>query len=182
MPRKELDGAKLSADVSKLEREDQTSPPTARPSLMDAVRALATYIEARAKLGWTDAMIAVVLTKAGYSISADTLRCYRKRLRDEGLMAPLPAEGPKRRTRQAAIIPTKTATPLITEARRDTDIVAEASIAVVPAAAPPPAAATIPPADGIEVARAPPNPDLTLTPSPARTFRVDPTKLPPDRA
>ncbi len=88
MPRKILDGAKLDADVANLTAADRVSPPTARPSLMDAVRAFAGFIETRATLGWTDPMIAAVLTEAGYPIDPATLRSYRKRLRDEGLIKP----------------------------------------------------------------------------------------------
>lgn len=86
MPRKILDGAKLDADVANLTAADRVSPPTARPSLMDAVRAFAGFIETRATLGWTDPMIAAVLTEAGYPIDPATLRSYRKRMRDEGLI------------------------------------------------------------------------------------------------
>lgn len=177
MPRKALDGAKLAADIDRLEREDRTSPPAAQPSLMDAVRGLAGYIETRAKLGWTDPMIAVVLTEAGYPISADTLCSYRKRLRDEGLMEPLPVKGPKISTQPSAAIPARTVTPPPSEAERAPDLVGD-----VPVAAVPPATAVIPPTDEAAVARAPPDSDPTPTPSPTRTFRVDRTKLPPDRA
>lgn len=166
MPRKALDGAKLAADIDRLEREDQASPPAAQPSLMDAVRGLASYIETRAKLGWTDPMIAVVLTKAGYQISADTLRSYRKRLRDEGLMAPLP-DGGRKAKRPPAPITTAAAAPPIIETMPATQIVEAAPVIVAPAAT----SAT---------ARAPPGPNPP--PSSTRIFRVDPTKLPPDRA
>lgn len=108
---------------------------------MDAVRALASYIEARARLGWTDPMIAVVLTNAGYPISADTLRSYRKRLRDEGLMAPLTAGGSKSKMRPPVSVAAATLAPPTVEAISATDIVAEATVAVAPAAAPPAMAA-----------------------------------------
>lgn len=171
MPRKALDGTKLAADIDRLEREDQASPPAAQPSLMDAVRGLAGYIETRAKLGWTDPMIAVVLTEAGYPISADTLCSYRKRLRDEGLMAPLKAAGPKSKMWPLAGVTAAMTTPTV-EAISATDIVAPAAAA--------PATAGIPAAHDAATPRAPP--DLIPTPSPARVFRVDPTRLPPDRA
>lgn len=118
-----MDGAKLAADIDRLEREDKTSPPTAQPSLMDAVRGLATYIETRARLGWTDPMIAAVLTNAGYPISADTLRSYRKRLRDEGLMAPLPVEEQKNRTRPPAAIVTTVPLPTTVEVASTADAI-----------------------------------------------------------
>lgn len=175
MPRKALDGAKLAADIDRLEREDRTAPPTAQPSLMEAVRGLATYIETRARLGWTDPMIAVVLTSAGYPISAETLRSYRKRLRDEGLMAPLSVKGRQTNMRSRAVIPAGTAMPPTSKSEHSTDIVAD-----VPVAAMPPATAVMPPTDEAAVARAPPDP--APTPSPARLFRVDRIKLPPDRA
>ncbi|MDK2766618.1 MAG: hypothetical protein KYX69_02750 [Sphingomonas sp.] len=178
MPRKALDGAKLAADIDRLEREDKTSPPTAQPSLMDAVRGLATYIETRARLGWTDPMIAAVLTNAGYPISADTLRSYRKRLRDEGLMAPLPVEEQKNRTRPPAAIVTTVPLPTTVEVASTADAIG-APATVMPSGALPRTAA-IPTTEEAAMARAPPEPGLT--PSPARTFRVDPTKLPPDRA
>ena len=89
MPRKDLDGSKLSADVARLLAADKIAPPQARPSLMDAVRAFCGFIETRSKLGWTDGMIAAVLTEAGYPIGTATLRSYRKRMRDEGLLPPL---------------------------------------------------------------------------------------------
>lgn len=180
MPRKALDGAKLAADIDRLEREDQASPPAAQPSLMDAVRGLAGYIETRAKLGWTDPMIAVVLTEAGYPISADTLCSYRKRLRDEGLMAPLPVGGQKSRRRPpAANIVITAQLPTTVAAASATDPIEPT--ATVPAPSPP-ATAAIAAADESASARAPPDSDLTPTPSPTRTFRVDRTKLPPDRA
>lgn len=89
MPRKDFSGTTLAADVARLLAADKVSPPEARLSLMDVVRALCGFIETRSKLRWTDAMIAAVLTKAGYPIGAATLRSYRKRMRDEGLLPPL---------------------------------------------------------------------------------------------
>ncbi len=180
MPRKALDGAKLAADIDRLGREDQISPPTAQPSLMDAVRGLATYIETRTKLGWTDPMIAVVLTNAGYPISADTLRSYRKRLRDEGLMAPLIGGERKSKIRTAAFDVGPATTPVIENTHAAPDVV-DAPVSIMRAAAPM-ATAAIPAAEKAAVARAPPDPDLTPTQTPTRTFRVDRTKLPPDRA
>ncbi len=179
MPRKALDGAKLAADVSKLEREDQTSPPTAQPSLMDAVRALASYIETRARLGWTDPMIAVVLSKAGYPISAETLRSYRKRLRDEGLMAPLPDGKRKAKIGPPAHVTNPIAPTAAIEPVPAAPIV-EAAPAIVTPVAMPATVAAIPAVEEAAAARAPP--DQNPPQSPARTFRVDPTKLPPDQA
>lgn len=89
MPRKTFEGARLVEELSRLSEADRLSPPAARPSLMGVVRAFAAHIETRARLGWTDPMIAAVLTEAGYPIDAATLRSYRKRLRDEGLLPPL---------------------------------------------------------------------------------------------
>lgn len=83
MPRKTFAGSKLVRVAAELTAKDEASPPEARPTLMDAVRELTTFIEVRANLGWTDPMIAALLTEAGYPISAGTLRSYRKRLRDE---------------------------------------------------------------------------------------------------
>jgi len=180
MPRKALDGEKLAVDIDRLEREDQISPPAAQPSLMDAVRGLATYIETRAKLGWTDPMIAIVLTKAGYPISADTLRSYRKRLRDEGLMPPLPGSDQKGKTRTEAFEPGPATTPIIKTTPAAPDGI-DVTVSVAPAAAST-ATSAIRAANVAAGARAPPDPSLTPTQSPTRTFRVDRTKLPPDRA
>lgn len=88
MPRKAFAGSKLARDAARLLAHDEASPPEAKPSLMDAVRELGTFIETRAELGWTDPMIAELLTEAGYPISSGTLRSYRKRLRDERAKTP----------------------------------------------------------------------------------------------
>lgn len=82
MPRRVFDGHQLERAAARQRAEDLRSPPEAKPCLMDVVRAFAEHIEARAQLGWTDPMIAALLTEAGYPISAGTLRSYRKRLRD----------------------------------------------------------------------------------------------------
>ena len=87
MPRKELDGAALMADVARLAAADKASPPQACPSLMDAVRQLSGFIETRAALRWPSSAIAALLTEAGYPIDAATLRSYRARLRAEGATA-----------------------------------------------------------------------------------------------
>ncbi len=83
MPRKELDGARLTAEIARLTTADKPAPPAARPSLMEAVRQLSAFIETRATLRWSSAAIAAVLTEAGYAIDAATLRSYRSRLRAE---------------------------------------------------------------------------------------------------
>lgn len=179
MPRKTFDGIKLGQDIAQMQAADKMSPPSARPSLMDAVRAFATYIETRAKLGWTDPMIAAVLTEAGYAIDAATLRSYRKRMRDEGLMRPLPVheakaaapaeDRPTQRTHdQAATVVSAEPLP-----DRSVTVAADHVEGATPAAevtadaaprAPPPTSATAP------------------TPTPGRTFRVNPTNFPPNRA
>jgi hypothetical protein len=171
MPRKDLDGSKLAADVANLLAADAQSPPEARPSLMDAMRSLVGFIDARAGVGWTDPMIAKVLTEAGYPIEAATLRSYRKRMRDEGLMRPLaarktkavaPAEDrlPHRRRREAATAVPAEPLPNSTVTLAVSDVPTASTTAEVSADAAP---------------RAPP-------PAPGRTFRVNPTNLPPDRA
>lgn len=178
MPRKDLDGQKLAADVANLLAADAQSPPEARPSLMDAMRSFVRFIDARAKVGWTDPMIARVLTEAGYPIDPATLRSYRKRMRDEGLMPALPvrkikavapAEDPsphRKRGEAAAVVPAKPPPnrPVTT------------AVEHVPAATPPAEVS----ADAAP--RAPP-PDSAPAPStPGRTFRVNPNNFPPDRA
>ena len=171
MTRRQFDGTKLEKDIARLHAVDAKSPPVARPSLMDAVRAFAEFIEARAKLGWTDAMIASVLTEAGYSIDAATLRSYRKRMRDEGAISsasgraatPIaldPVE--KQSDRNWAADPVKAATVTRGPAKTtDTNTSGASGIGnVTPAARPPPSGS-----------------------SPIRrTFSVDPTKRPPDQA
>ncbi|WP_394653119.1 hypothetical protein [uncultured Sphingomonas sp.] len=179
MPRKSLDGAKLAKDVTRLLGEDQVSPPRARPSLMDAVRALATYIETRARLGWTDPMIARVLAEAGYPIDAATLRSYRKRLRDEGLMGPLPV----RKTRSAAPAEKRPTQHQLDVAATAFPVASPADAAVTAAADDVPA--SIPPAEvSADAAPRAPPPSSTAAPAPAmpgRTFRNNPTTLPPNR-
>lgn len=83
MARRTFAGGRLAEDAGRLRALDEASPPEAKPCLMEVVRTLADYIQTRSKLGWTDTMIADLLTEAGYPISAGTLRSYRKRLRDE---------------------------------------------------------------------------------------------------
>lgn len=83
MARRNFAGGKLVKDAERLRALDVASPPEAKPCLMEVVRTLSDYIDTRARLGWTDPMIAELLTEAGYPISAGTLRSYRKRLRDE---------------------------------------------------------------------------------------------------
>lgn len=180
MPRKDLNGPKLAADVANLLAADAQSPPEARPSLMDAMRSFVRFIDARAKVGWTDPMIARVLTEAGYPIDAATLRSYRKRMRDEGLMRPLPAHEAK------AGAPAKNCTT-----RRKSDEAATVSAdfdrdGIIPAANDAILAAA--PASKVSVdaaprAHPPPSPKSAPTPSTSgRTFRVNPTNFPPDRA
>lgn len=179
MPRKSLDGAKLAADVTKLLAADAHSPPQARPSLMDAMRSLVSFIDVRARLGWTDPMIARVLAEAGYPIDAATLRSYRKRLRDEGLMGPLSA----RKTNSAAPAqerPTqrkhdRAATTIPPEPLPDAAVTTAADD--MPAAIPPASVSTD------AAPRAPP-PSSTAAPAPSmpgRTFRNNPTTLPPNQ-
>ncbi len=165
MPRKTLDGRKLAVDVAQFTAADKLTPPEARPSLMDAVRAFAGYIDTRAKLGWTDPMIAAVLTEAGYPIDAATLRSYRKRLRDEGRVAPK-ALPPK----SAVHVPVDH-TPAISEKLATADAV------VVDLDGGADMASTKPEADNT-APRAPPNP----APASHRTFRIDPAIRPPHRA
>lgn len=169
MPRKAFDGIKLAEDVAQLQAADKMSPPSARPSLMDAVRAFATYIETRAKLGWTDPMIAAVLTQAGYTIDAATLRSYRRRMRDEGLLpleaVPSPATIPQ-------VMPTGTVNADVMSQDKAvapavmplTGTNASRSEVVSPKIEPPP--------------RAPPG---AFAP-PKRSFTIDPSNLKPDRA
>lgn len=176
MPRKVLNGAKLAEDVARMLGADKTSPPEAHPSLMDAVRALAGYIETRTKLRWTDAMVAKVLTEAGYPIGEATLRSYRKRLRDEGLMMAV-INAPAGRPPEIAEAP---AVPIVSAP----SVAMMSSIAEVDEPSAPPS----PVSTGGGV----PNPDLpdqpaprprsTGQPPPPRTFVVNIKNLPPDRA
>ena len=94
MPRKQLDGARLADDIARLASADKAAPPQTRPSLMDAVRQLSTFVETRATLRWSSAAIAAALTEAGYAIDAATLRSYRSRLRAKGGAAPVTAGEP----------------------------------------------------------------------------------------
>lgn len=181
MPRKALDGAKLAADVTRLLGEDQASPPDARPSLMDAVRALAGYIETRAKLGWTDPMIAAVLRQAGYEISAETLRSYRKRLRDEGLMAPPPAGGRRQVKASPAEAKVATVPPLTTVGRTPAFGDAVETPPAVPADRETPVITAPEPVskrNDDTRSRAPPDPVA----APRRSFSINPSLRPPDQA
>ncbi|WP_419809046.1 hypothetical protein [Sphingomonas sp.] len=166
MPRKMFDGEKLIADVARLGVIDRQSPPQARPSLMDAVREFAGFIDARTRLGWTDAMIAALLTAAGYEINAATLRSYRKRLRDEGLIT---ANQPLRRDARASSPPSVSPLP----AAAPTPVVTAEAPARGMSADEPPAAGPAP----VGSPRPPPSP-----PAGRRSFAVDRSSLPPDRA
>lgn len=171
MTRRHFDGTKLENDIAHLRALDATSPPVARPSLMDAVRAFAEFIDTRAKLGWTDAMIASVLTEAGYPINAATLRSYRKRMRDESSISstsnhttsPIVLDSAEKRSdRNWPADPVKAATVTSEPAKTtDTSTLSPSGVGnVTPAARPPP--------DRSSPSR--------------RTFSVDPTKRPPDHA
>lgn len=166
MPRKNLDGQKLAADVARLLDADAQSPPEARPSLMDAMRSLVRYIDARARLGWTDPMIARVLTEAGYPIGAATLRSYRKRMRDEGLSDRRDRKGPSPPVPAAPAAQPVPATPFVPpiEPHR-TD--AEPGVAQAGKQEPTPPSAKPEPAQSL---------------GGRRTFTVDRSIRPPDRA
>lgn len=170
MPRKAFDGNKLAEDIAQMQAADKMSPPSARPSLMDAVRALATYIETRTTLGWTDAMIAAVLTEAGYAIDAATLCSYRKRMRDAGLappkvvrspVAPIPQVMPTATIKVAAVATDKAVAPAGVSL---TDTTGSSVEVVPPGIGPPPRAAPGAPT------------------RPRRSFTIDPSNLKPDRA
>ena len=171
MTRRHFDGTKLENDIAHLRAVDATSPPAARPSLMDAVRAFAEFIDTRAKLGWTDAMIAAVLTESGYPINAATLRSYRKRMRDkrsahqtsDHVATPTSVVAPQGRgdrngaadTAQTSVITDASAKMPETIGSGDSD----ARSVTAPARAPPKGASPI-----------------------RRTYPVNPSKRPPDQA
>lgn len=165
MSRKAFPGSKLVRDAERLLAHDRASPPEARPTLMDAIRELQPFVEARAGLGWTDTMIARLLTEAGYPISAGTLRSYRKRLRDE-------------RTTMASGAAT---------ARDSTEETASGGLRKESDASLPRSLQEI---DGVEHVPAPAPAPMPSTahnaglsdPARARTFRVKGTNLPRDRA
>lgn len=160
MPRKELDGARLTADIARLATADKATPPQARPSLKDAVRQFSTFIETRAKLNWSSAAIAALLSEAGYVIDAATLRSYRSRLKAEagamppGTEKPLPA--PDRRP-DRLLPPAREEGPAA-----ETRSHARRAHAEPPAQAPP----AVPPAGER---------------TPRRPFRIDRSTIPSDR-
>lgn len=171
MTRRHFDGTKLENDIAHLRAVDATSPPAARPSLMDAVRAFAEFIDTRAKLGWTDAMIAAVLTEAGYPINAATLRSYRKRMRDKGSA---------RHTSDRVETPTAAVTPLRRGDQSGAADTAQTSVITNSSAKMP---ETIRSGDSdarsvTAAARAPPKGASPIR----RTFPVNPSKRPPDQA
>lgn len=176
MSRHEFDGDKLGHDVARLAAADKDSPPSAQPSLMDAVRDFAPFIETRTRLNWGDRKIAAVLTAAGYPIDAATLRSYRKRLRDEGLLPPLEGKGsdspvPVLAPKSAGPTPAPSALPIPATEAPQAGVDADHS--------------TMPPdppnRDGT-ASRAPPEPIPLAIPANTRRFSIDPTKRPLDRA
>lgn len=177
MPRKAFDGIKLADDIAQMQAADKMSPPSARPSLMDAVRQLATYIETRAKLGWTDAMIAAVLTEAGYAIEAATLRSYRARLRHEGLLPPRKGKAPKQSMPALTPVPAVRPPAPVTAQPIPIGPPAPGKVGVADTTA----SVAEPIVDSV-MSRAPPG----LAPAPSRAaprrFSIDPTKRPADRA
>ena len=177
MTRKAFDGVKLAEDLAQMQAADKVSPPSAQPSLMDVARQLATYIETRAKLGWTDTMIAAVLTEAGYAIAPGTLRSYRTRLRTEGLLPPLKDKAPKQSI--PASVPVPAGQPLGPVAAQPvpTPTPTMGKVGAVDV----PISNTGPNVDGV-MSRAPP--DIAPAPSKPtpRRFSIDPTKRPIDRA
>ena len=163
MPRHGFDGAKLGEDVARLAAADKASPPAARPSLMEAVRALAPFIETRTRLNWGDPKIAAVLSAAGYPIDAATLRSYRKRLRDEGLLPPLKANTPKQPISDTA--PVRSEVGVV----QSTPSIAKPEVEGTMSRAPPESAPT-------------PTPTPTPTSGSTRRFSINPAKRPLDRA
>lgn len=176
MPRHGFDGGKLGEDVARLAAADEASPPAARPSLMDAVRALAPFIATRTRLNWGDAKIAAVLSAAGYPIDAATLRSYRKRLRDEGLLPPLPVKAANQ-----TISPIVQATPGPPPAPRAPPATATAPVQGEVGVDRPATSIARPQNDGA-TSRAPPERTPSSTPAKIRHFSIDPTKRPLDRA
>ena len=171
MTRRHFDGTKLENDIAHLRAVDATSPPAARPSLMDAVRALAEFIDTRAKLGWTDAMIAAVLTEAGYPINAATLRSYRKRMRDKTLV---------HQTSDHVATPTAVVTPPGRGDQSGTADTGQTSVLTnASAEMPDPIRSGDTSARTVSAAaRAPPKGASPIR----RTFPVNPSKRPPDQA
>ncbi len=183
MPRRVFDGIKLSQDIAQMQAADKVSPPSAQPSLMDVVRQFATYIDTRAKLGWTETMIAAVLTEAGYAIGPATLRSYCTRLRNEGLLPPLTGKAPKQPIPAPAPVPAGRPPAPVAAQSIPISKLASDSVGVV--------AATMSIAEPIvdgAMSRAPPptGPTAETTPpaplAAGRTFKVNRTTLPPDRA
>lgn len=111
MARRNFAGGKLAKDAERLRALDAASPPEAKPCLMEVVRTLSDFIQTRAKLGYTDQMIADLLTEAGYPISAGTLRSYRKRLRDE-VDQPVTGKNSQPLAKPGSLDPTKSVTSL----------------------------------------------------------------------
>lgn len=160
MPRKELDGERLAIDIARLATADKISPPQARPSLMDAVRQLSTFIETRAGLRWSSAAIAAVLSEAGYVIDAATLRSYRSRLKAEaGTVPPVIETSPPD--------PNLLTDRLLSPARGSGPLVESSPKARPPHAAPP--------------AQAPPAAPPAGGTAPRRAFRIDRSTIPSDR-
>lgn len=177
MPRKAFDGIRVSQDIAQMQAADKVSPPSAKPSLMDVVRQLAGYIDTRARLGWTETMIAAVLTEAGYAIAPGTLRSYCTRLRNEGLLPPLTGKTPKQPIPTAGSAPaaqppvpgTAQPIPTITPTGAKADVV-DATMSIKE------------PNVDSAMSRGPP----VIAPAPPkaspRRFSIDPTKRPVDRA
>ncbi len=161
MARRTFAGSKLTQDAARLLANDRASPPEARPCLMDVVRSLSEFIEKRACLGWTDPMIAALLTEAGYPITPGTLRSYRKRLRDNRARGKTPDEA-------GAVI----ATPLPDEAPGKL---------AAPSAAPSLADDQF---DGLSPAAPSETPALMHPPGrpKPRSFAISRNNIPPDRA
>lgn len=164
MPRKAFAGNKLAFDAARLLADDVASPPEAKPNLMDAVRELTAFIEVRSDLGWTDPMIARLLTEAGYPISAGTLCSYRKRLRDERAITPAGTTDSVLAKTPTASVPTA-ATPRPGKPDVAAKAVNGSSIEPIP----------LQPLNGV------PKPSTADRPR-SRTFTVSGPNLPPARA
>lgn len=95
--RRHFDGAALATALRKQHQRDAESEPASLLTIMGAVRLLKPLIDDRRTRGWTDPMIATFFRELGVDISAETLRTYRSRLKQEAANASLAEAAPAAR-------------------------------------------------------------------------------------
>ncbi len=97
--RRQIDRATLHQALAEQQRRDAETPPANLLTTMGAIRLLGDLILDRHARGWTDPMLVTQLREMGVEISADTLRVYRGRLKEERAAQsdtlPTPAPAPR---------------------------------------------------------------------------------------